>query len=362
MHKEFKRFDLYNHKDEWKKYIQMLPEENQDIYFEPGYYQIYQDAGYGVAECVVYSEDNKFIIYPFLRRTLKNIAFDHPYSDYSDIEGAYGINGAGTNVKNIRDERQFFENFSSEFTEFCLKNKILAEFTRFNSLLENHHYFFHTSILKQNQSIIVNLACENLMIDSYAHAVRKNIKKAERNELSWQVVEGTHTTSEQLDQFMVIYERTMDRNNASDFFYFEKSYFEKLNRELQDKALYFFIFKEDICVSTELVLKGAQTAYSFLGGTDADYYALGSNSFLKHKIHLHLKAIGVKYFYLGGGTTDNDGIFNYKKRFAKNGVIDFFIGKRIFFNEEYDNLISQWEQLNPGKKDKYKNFLTRYRL
>lgn len=362
MRKEFKVFDLQNHKEEWQKYIRMLPEEIRDVYFEPGYYQIYQDAGYGIAECVVYSENDRFIIYPFLKRTLNDLAFNHPYSDYSDIEGAYGINGAGTNVKNIGDEQKFFENFSSEFTAFCIKNRILAEFTRFNSLYNNHHFFFHTSNIKINQSVIVNLTCENLMMDSYEHAVRKNIKKAERNELSWQVIEGGRIDTEQLDQFMAIYKRTMRRNNATDFFYFEKLYFEKLNYELQDKALYFFIFKEDICVSTELVLRGARTAYSFLGGTDSDYYALGSNSFLKHKIHLHLKDQGIKYFYLGGGTTENDGIFKYKKSFAKNSIIDFFIGKRVYFNEEYDDLISQWEQVNPDKKDKYKNYLTRYRL
>ena len=64
---------------------------------------------------------------------------------------------------------------------------------------------------------------------------------------------------------------------------------------------------------------------------------------------------------LGGGVAMRDGIFKYKKSFGKNGVRDFFIGKRIHNQDIYNLLCRTWERKNPAKKEKYKNYLLKYR-
>ena len=51
------------------------------------------------------------------------------------------------------------------------------------------------------------------------------------------------------------------------------------------------------------------------------------------------KAKGLKRFILGGGYGEDDGIFKYKKSFSPNGIHKFYIGKKIFDRDKYDELI-----------------------
>ena len=358
---QYKIFDIDSSK-EWISYLSRLPELNQDIYFDPRYYKISQKSGCSSAECFVYSEGNDFILYPYLKRSLKKLSFDHKYQNYFDIEGAYGLNGAASNAEYSKERIPFFNNFSNTFKNYCIDNNIIAEFTRFNSLYKNHKYFTHTENVKINESVIINLSHKNLMKDRYEHSVRKNIKKAERNNLYCTTVKGSEITEEQLEQFINIYEETMLRNQASNFFYFDKKFYNNMNHEMGDDILYFFIYKDKKCVSTELVLKGRKVAYSYLGGTNSEYYVYGANVFLKHNIIKYLKNEGLEYFYLGGGMTIGDEIFNYKKKFSKNGVIDFFVGKKIHNKNVYNDIMLLWEKNNSDKIEKYKNILTRYWL
>ena len=358
---KYKIFDIKS-SNEWISYLSRLPELSQDIYFDPRFYKINQKFGYSSAECFLYSEGNDFILYPYLKRSLKKLPFNHKYQNYFDIEGAYGLNGAVSNTQYSRDRISFFNNFSNAFKNYCIENNIIAEFTRFNSLYSNHKYFTHTENVKVNESVIINLFHKDLMKDSYEHSVRKNIKKAERHNLYCVTVKGSEITEEQLKQFTDIYEKTMSRNKASNFFYFDRKFYNNMNDEIGRDILYFFVYKDKICVSVELVLKGRKIAYSYLGGTNPAYYAYGANVFLKHNVIKHLQNEGLQYFYLGGGTEIGDEIFNYKKKFSKNGVMDFFIGKKIHNTNVYNDIVLLWEQNNSNKIEKYKNILTRYWL
>ena len=165
-----------------------------------------------------------------------------------------------------------------------------------------------------------------------------------------------------LPAYIGISEKTMLKNRASEFFYFDRKFYNDMNREIRDDVLYFFIYKDKTCVSTELVLKGRQVAYSYLDGTDPEYYVYGANVFLKHNVIKYLKSVGLHYFYLGGGMAMDDEIFNYKKKFSRNGVMDFFIGKKIRNKNAYNEIITLWGRNNSNKIEKYKNILTRYWL
>ena len=90
-----------------------------------------------------------------------------------------------------------------------------------------------------------------------------------------------------------------------------------------------------------MIIFGTENAYSYLGGTDRDYFDVRPNDFLKFEAIKWLKERGLKNFVLGGGYGADDGIFRYKKSLAPNGIVDFYIGKSIFDQELYDKLISK---------------------
>ena len=76
-------------------------------------------------------------------------------------------------------------------------------------------------------------------------------------------------------------------------------------------------------VSTELVLRGDRTCYSFLGGTRQEAFPMSPNDLLKHDVIEHAAAAGLEHYVLGGGYQQGDGIFRYKKAFDPTGTVPF---------------------------------------
>jgi len=71
--------------------------------------------------------------------------------------------------------------------------------------------------------------------------------------------------------------------------------------------------------------------------------------------------MGIKKFCLGGGTSPADGIFKYKQTFAKAGIVDFYIGKKIHNRPVYDRLCEQWATTFPDQAEKYSQYFLKYR-
>ena len=154
----------------------------------------------------------------------------------------------------------------------------------------------------------------------YEHKVRKNVNKARRNGLT------TTMGSALVDPhgFAEVYGTTMERRNASAFYRFDAEFFGSLGRALEGSYWVADTRDEDgTVVSTELVLRGDRTCYSFLGGTRREAFPMSPNDLLKHDIIDHAAAAGLEHYVLGGGYQPGDGIFRYKKAFDPTGVVPF---------------------------------------
>jgi hypothetical protein len=64
------------------------------------------------------------------------------------------------------------------------------------------------------------------------------------------------------------------------------------------------------------------------------------NDFLKYEIIKWAQKKGLIRFILGGGYGYDDGIFRYKKSLAPNGIYSFYVGKKIFDNDKYEELLN----------------------
>ena len=347
-----------NHKN-WSEYFKMLPKCSQDVYCNPKYYSLVEKNTSGIAECFIYSECEDFIMYPFIKSSLKNLTFLRGFeSNKFDIEGAYGYNGAFSTTRDAR----FISNFCDHFEEYCNESGVIAEFTRFNPILENHVFFKNHDVILANDNVVLDLSSEDIFYGEYEHSARKNIKKATRLGVSVKVVQGNMISKQELNSFLKVFNHTLTRNRAETGYFYPLEYFENISRSLGDSSSFFFAILGGEVISVELVLHGREIAYSFLGGTDSNYYSSSPNPLLKHEIIKHFKNRGLKFFCLGGGYSRKDGIFKYKKSFAKSGVIDFYIGKRTYDSETYMRVIEKWENAFPNLVERNKNILLRYRL
>ena len=215
-----------------------------------------------------------------------------------------------------------------------LKGKI-CEFVRFE-LFSDYYAHYAGEITTRTHNVVrsLDLPLEEIWMDFKAK-VRKNVKRANSHNLSI-IIEPT---GEYLKDFLRIYYSTMDRTDAENEFYFSEHFFRDLN-EMRDNVMYFHTVHEGRIISTELVIYGAENAYSYLGGTEREYFDLRPNDFLKYEIIRWAVEKGLKNFVLGGGYGTDDGIFQYKQALAPKGIVEYYIGRRIFDRELYDRLVS----------------------
>ena len=60
----------------WNKLLGALPYEQQDVYFTPAYYSLYEHNGDGKACCFVFEEGGKRVLYPFLMNSVNTLGYD----------------------------------------------------------------------------------------------------------------------------------------------------------------------------------------------------------------------------------------------------------------------------------------------
>lgn len=339
----------------WKNLLSNLPLEQQDIYFTPEYYQLYEELGDGKAKCFVYEKDGFIALYPFLINSVNDLGYDLD-NQYFDIQGAYGYNGVVTN----NSTKAFKYKFYKAFDDFCQSNNIITEFTRFHPLLKNK--FFSEENLEvdfERKTMVLDLDRPFDEIKKHFHRqTNSQIKKALCNPgISIKIFNGK---PECIDDFIKIYHDTMDRVKSIPYLYFNKKYFENLIKNI--KSAFIFVYFDEIPVACCIIMYNDIYVNAHLGGSLTKYKLYSPLSILYQEMIKFGNENKCKYFHAGGGNSnkEDDPLLMYKLSFSKT-TADFFIGKRILNRKIYNEVIKQWEAKYPEKVELYQNFLLKYR-
>ena len=315
----------------WDRIIKSMP--NYEVFYLSGYVRAFKQENKKNGEPIllVYENGESKAVNVVFRR---DVAYDEKLTGLVDTETYYDLitpYGYGGFFGNIKD----WEDLNRSYNQYCKEKKYVCEFVRFN-LFSEYFKYYDGEIETRTRNVIRNLEMpiDDIWMDFKAK-VRKNVKKANANHLEI-IIEDS---GDHLDDFLRIYYLTMDRTEAESEFYFSEGFFRNLN-QMTDNVMYFHTVYEGKVISTELVIYGSPNCYSYLGGTDREYFDLRPNDFLKYEIIKWAKGKGLKNFVLGGGYGSDDGIFNYKQSLAPNGVVDFYIGRKIFDNEAYEKLVA----------------------
>ena len=329
------------------KYLKkMLVKSNiHNILYFPEYLMLWELNGDGIAKYFFYKCDYGIVLYPFLIRKINDLNFFQQIKItdiFYDITSPYGYGGPLVKYNDKSNKKLLVDGFIKEFSLFCKKNNIVSEFIRFHPLIENHTNFINRlEIEKMNSVIYIDLSVtEEELWRNYKRNNRKNIKKALRNDIEVVVDEKF----EFLDEFLEIYYETMKKNNAKEYYFFPKKFFEFIYASLNKNFVLFISKKNNKIISVELALYDKDIIYSFLGGTLSEYFPLRPNNLLKHKLILWAKEKNIKYYLIGGGYHPGDGIFEYKRSFSEGGIKDFFVGRKIYDNEKYKMLEKSFEK------------------
>lgn len=341
---------------EWQNLLDKLPLSQQDIYYSPGYYKMHYENGDGFPICIVFKINNELILYPFLINAINALGYKLQET-YYDIQGAYGYNGIVSSTNN----QKFVNQFYVFFNQFCLHNNIVAEFTRFNPIIENHHLADSAyEISKNRKTLIINLkdSYENIWMNSYSTTNRNIIRKTISNNL----VANIYTDLDQIIRFKDLYYETMTNVDANKYYFFNENYFKSLVNDNVDRVFLFTVEKDEKLVSSILILIYKNYAHYHLSGRTMEYSKLNANNFLLNEAVKFAMDKNCTIFHLGGGrgNEENDQLLKFKANFSKSEKY-FFIGKKIFNTDIYTAIQDQFKILNSKAHRLYNKQVLGYR-
>lgn len=331
----------------WNEILDRFEETQKDIYFYEEYVKMYED-NESKAFCVVCEEDASVLLMPFLRKRI---------GGYFDFETAYGYGGP---ISNINDN-VWIHHAIGEVKNFLMEEKYICGFVRFHPLLKNIKQYegcFDTCFDRNTVIIDTQMNGEDIWTKQISSKNRNMIRKAEKNGLVYKA----EYDFQSIKEFIELYNATMERLHADEFYFFNENYYKKFINHFADKAFLGTVRKDDILVCAALFMYSKEYGHYHLEGSDYRYSNLGANNLLLWKTALELHNLHIKSFHLGGGydSSENNSLFKFKKAFS-NELGEFYIGKMLFNKEKYDEIKSDWIRNNPNKAKQYGQYLLCYR-
>ena len=335
--------------EHWDEVLDTFLPAERDIYFSEEYVRLYE-TDTEKAVCCMVNDGEQTMLFPFLSRN-----FDYQGQILHDFETAYGYGGP---IWHQADEK-FKSSALLMMVEELKRQNYVAGFVRFHPLLANYKCFPVGRIIEDRKTVAIDLSLEeNDIWMQEIHTKNRNvIKKGEKSGLSF-VVDNDYKS---LSDFIRLYDATMDKLDAADFYYFKQQYYEEFVRTLPNSFLG-VVLHEDKVVSAAIFMYEGGYGHYHLSGSDVAALKLSPNNFMLWHAALELKRRGVKVLHLGGGTTslEDDSLFCFKSRFSKH-TYQFCLGKLIFNEQLYHDICIDWELQNPNKVEQYKHFLLKYK-
>ncbi|NAS30156.1 GNAT family N-acetyltransferase [Flavobacteriaceae bacterium R38] len=281
-------------------------------------------------------DDVPIVIMPFY---LRSITINNKPTEYFDVSSPYGYSGP---IFHPDLSSEYLIQFWNHIDVWYKEQNVITEFIRFN--LNNNHKYYSGELIHTLTNVKGRIVDEKTQWENFKPKVRNNYRRATKENLKINIYTGNDINDDIIEAFYLIYTSTMNRNNAANQYFYSRSFFKdfiKLNSKNCAVAL---VYKDNVNISTELMLVSDKIIYSFLGGTLSEYFSSRPNDFLKIEVIKWAREKEIKHYVLGGGRSDGDGLYKYKKAFFQHDEdIIFYTGRKVIDSEIYKKLISEIE-------------------
>ena len=334
----------------WNRELERLSPERSDIYFREEYHRLYATGGQEPL-CICAQDERGTMLLPFLHRS-----FAFGGRTFQELETAYGYGGPVSDT----DDPAFLSDAARAIRDRLAAEGYLAGFVRLHPILDNWHGMEAIGrVIACQHTVAIDMSGseEDVWMNEIHRKIRNVIKRAERDGLRFEA----DYAFDGLEDFIRLYNATMDKLGAEDFYYFPPEYYHRLRDTLPGSFLGLIRAGDQVAAAAIFFRQGPYGHYH-LAGSDPAWLAHSPNNLLLWKAALELKSQGVRLFHLGGGTTTDpeDPLFLFKHRFSQS-VRTYRIGKFVFDPEAYEAVCADWERNNPEKTEKYGNYLLKYK-
>ncbi|MBU1015366.1 peptidoglycan bridge formation glycyltransferase FemA/FemB family protein [Patescibacteria group bacterium] len=323
-----------------KEAIGKFPE--LDVYYRPEYLRLSELAGEGQGKLAFFEGERGLALYPFL---LREAPFSFKGKRYYDIVSPYGYGGPVFEPKDPHLAKEFFDAFRAS----CRENSIVAEFVRFfHPVLGNHELFPANALVPRGQVVMWDLTKPNEVLqEELSPKVKRNLKTAEKT--------GVEIVFDQelelMEEFIRLYEATMERRGAEGRYSFGREYFAFVKEELKPFAFLAAAKLQGKVIASALFFASGPFLAYHLAGSDLEFRASCASELLLYRAALWGKARGFQFLNLGGGVGGKeDSLFQFKASFTPSRK-SVFLGKVVHNREAYDALAGMRQEVSGKTED-----------
>ena len=314
-----------NKKSEWDNVVKQF--EKYDVYYLHGYVKGFKIHGDGEPLLVYYESKELKAIFVGIKRN-------------TDIEGCYDCitpYGYGGVLFEGNTSDDNLKHFWFEFKEKMLAEGIVDNFVRYHPILENVEEMKKlSSVTPLGKTIAFDLTSKDIIWQNITSKNRNMIRKAEKNGV--EIMHGKGR--ELLKKFKEIYNSTMEKDNAERYYFFEDEFYQSIDQDLHDNYEIFYAVLDTKIIAMSIMIFANDQMHYHLSGSVMEYRNLAPSNLLLYKAALWGCENGFKTFHLGGGVgSQEDNLYIFKAAFNRNSDYHFYIGKEIFDQEKYYELV-----------------------
>lgn len=331
---------------EWDELVRSFA--NYDVYYLSGYVKAFQIHGDGEPQLFYYNENGLRGIYVYMKR---KTAIEGVYDSITP----YGYGGF------LLEGNDSSENMNALWNAYVDKMKsenIVDNFVRYHPVLANAVPMKTCSdVIDLGKTVSMDLTSEEVIWKNIHSKNRNMIRKAEKNGIVIKHGQGL----ELFDDFIKIYNATMDKDNAEPYYYFKPEFYKSIHEDLKDNYEMFWAEYDGKIIAMSIMIYANGRLNYHLSGSDLQYRNLAPSNLLLYKAAMWGMDKGMKTFHLGGGVgSGEDNLYKFKIAFNRFSDCQFSIAKHIFDNEKYDELVAERASRDAGF-DKQSKFFPLYR-
>jgi hypothetical protein len=308
-----------------------------DFYHLCTYHGIAQARGEGRAILLVIEEGEHFIALPYLLRPLSEVkGLEGVGGSWLDATSVYGYVGPIASSISLPDS--FLSRARGAMAGTMLDLGVVSCFSRLHPLIPQRHLLAGLGeLVPAGLTVSLDLSTPpETQWSQYRRDHRYGIGKARRTGLRAYHDEEWNF----FDDFFRLYEETMQRVDASSYYFFERDYFLRLRDALGDKLnLFVAEFEGNICSASLLVQTGGIIQYH-LSGSDPRYAKLAPSKVILDEARMWANSIGASRLHLGGGVGGReDSLFQFKAGFSPSRHT-FHLWKWVLMPEVYAQMVA----------------------
>lgn len=308
----------------------MLP-HTHDIYDNPQYASLFLK---GSDELFNYSfqKGNEWLSNLAIKRRISSVAGIDIQEELYDLETPYGYGGFQTNST----DPAFLSQAWLDYKSTCQSNKIVAEFIRchpFGNIPSELTAQWQLYILDR-ETVYIDLASDYATLSSnYKRSLRGSLSKAKKSNLTFHDITKNPASEAEFER---LYDLTMQKNQATDFYYFDHTHFQQLFQ--LDQVKLYSANLDGLPISMALTFVTDSFIHYHLGASSPEHYSFCGNPYLLDQIS-KLHAGSGKKFHLGGGRTnhEDDQLLKFKSNFSSQRL-PFHIAGIVYNQNKYDHL------------------------